>query len=49
MIEIKDIPQSVLLDIGLVEIREIRRRLMVEADHLVNQALDNGLDTSSFR
>ncbi|MCY9828594.1 phage tail assembly chaperone [Vibrio chagasii] len=36
-------------DAQMMEVKQVRARLMVEADHLVNTAMDNGLDETSFR
>lgn len=33
----------------MMEIKQVRTRLMVEADHLVNTAQDNGIDETPFR
>ncbi|PMK84210.1 hypothetical protein BCT90_01575 [Vibrio lentus] len=36
-------------DAQMMEVKQVRTRLMVEADHLVNTALDNGVDETPFR
>ncbi|CAH7430138.1 conserved hypothetical protein [Vibrio chagasii] len=36
-------------DAQMMEVKQVRARLMIEADHLVNTALDNGIDETSFR
>ncbi|OEF94470.1 hypothetical protein A142_17260 [Vibrio splendidus 12E03] len=36
-------------DAQMMEVKQVRVRLMVEADHLVNTALDNGVDEIPFR
>ncbi|PTQ05452.1 hypothetical protein CWO33_23515 [Vibrio splendidus] len=36
-------------DAQMMEVKQVRVRLMVEADHLVNTALDNGVDETPFR
>ncbi len=36
-------------DAQMMEIKQVRTRLMVEADHLVNTAQDNGIDETPFR
>ncbi|CAK2501992.1 Phage tail protein [Vibrio crassostreae] len=33
----------------MMEVKQVRDRLMVEADHLVNTAVDNGIDETPFR
>lgn len=36
-------------DAQMMEVKQVRTRLMIEADHLVNTALDNGVDETPFR
>lgn len=36
-------------EVGLSEIRKVRQPLLVEADYLVNIALDNGFDIAPYR
>ncbi|MEZ8675746.1 phage tail assembly chaperone [Vibrio splendidus] len=36
-------------DAQMMEVKQVRARLMIEADHLVNTALDNGIDETPFR
>ncbi|WP_050937720.1 phage tail assembly chaperone [Vibrio harveyi] len=36
-------------DAQMMEVKQVRARLMIEADYLVNTALDNGIDETPFR